>query len=155
MKFLADGNLGRLSKWLRILGYDAACHKENIDLSCLMKAQREGRIVLTRKAAFTGRQYAGRLLVLRHDGLEDQIKDLFEKLSLSPDPARFLTRCINCNTELAEISREEAALAIAAHVLDNCSVFRRCPSCGGIFWPGTHKKNMLCFIKNRIPVHRP
>jgi uncharacterized protein len=155
VKFLADGNLGRLSKWLRILGYDAACHKGNIDLSCLMKAQREERIVLTRKAALAGRQYAGRLLVLRQDRLEQQIKELFEELSLSPDPALILTRCINCNTELTEISRGEAALAIAAHVLENCSVFRRCPSCGGIFWPGTHKNNILRFIKNRIPFHRP
>lgn len=136
-----------MSKWLRILGYDTLLHRKNIDLACLMNAQKEGRVVLTRKQALSRRQYAGRLLVLRHDRVEEQIGEVFEKLSLRWEPERFFSRCVKCNVELADASSEDAAPVVPGYVLENSSVFRRCPSCGSVFWPGTHKDNMLRFIR--------
>ncbi|PIP07100.1 MAG: hypothetical protein COX51_07380 [Syntrophobacteraceae bacterium CG23_combo_of_CG06-09_8_20_14_all_50_8] len=155
MKFLTDGNLGKLSKWLRILGYDTLLHRGNIDLACLMNAQKEGRVVLTRKQALSCRQYAGRLLALRHDRVDEQIGEVFEKLSLHWKPERFFSRCVKCNVELEAVAKEAVAHIVSDYVLENSSAFRRCPSCGGIFWPGTHKDNMLRFIRRRIPFHRP
>lgn len=155
MKFLTDGNVGKLSKWLRILGYDTLFHRKKIDQKCLMNAQKEGRVVLTRKQALSCRQYTGRLLVLHHDRVEEQIGEVFEKLSLRWEPERFFSRCIKCNVELAVVSKEAIVHAVPSYVLENSSVFRRCPSCGGVFWPGTHRDNMLQFIRRHIPFDRP
>lgn len=155
MKFLADGNLGKLSKWLRILGYDVAFSRKNIDPACLMNAQNEGRVVLTRKKAFSHRPYVGRVLVLHHERVDEQIEEVFKKFSLHWEPDQFLTRCVKCNVELMEVTEEAVAPVVPCYVLENFSAFRKCPSCGGVFWPGTHKDNMLQLIKRRIPSHLP
>jgi hypothetical protein len=149
VKFLTDGNLGKLSKWLRILGYDTIFRRRNIDHACLVNAQEEGRVVLTRKQMPARRQYPERLLVIRHDLVEEQLKEVFAKLSLQWEPERFLTRCVKCNAELDVVSKDAVAQSVPDYVLENSPVFKKCPSCGHIFWPGTHKNHMMRFIKRR------
>ena len=155
MKFLADVTLGKLSKWLRILGYDTIFRRKNIDAACLADALQEGRIVLTRNQAMSGLSYEGRLVVIFHDRVKGQLEELSEKLVLQWTPERFFTRCVKCNAELEAVPKEEVAQSVPGYVYENSSDFRRCPLCGGIFWPGTHRENMLKFIMNRNPSDRP
>ncbi len=155
MIFLADITLGKLVKWLRILGYDTIFYRGIVDLPCLRKAEKEGRIVLTRKQKPPGKQYSGRLFVVTGDCVTDQIGEVFEKLGLIPESERFFTRCVKCNFELLTASQEEVSGRLPPYILENCSHFRRCPSCNGVFWPGTHKENMQKFLIARIPFHRP
>ncbi|HLA26695.1 MAG TPA: Mut7-C RNAse domain-containing protein [Syntrophales bacterium] len=154
MKFLTDLSLGKLTKWLRILGYDTFFYRGNIDLDCLRKAEKEQRVVLTRQKALRRRQYSGRLLVVNHDELEKQIDEVTEKLSLPYLPDRLFTRCVKCNVELLAASKDDVAGYVPAYALENYSSFRRCSCCETVFWPGTHRDNMLKFIQSRNPSHR-
>ena len=63
MKFLADSSLGRLSTWLRMLGYDTVYWRGVAERSFLRKAEKEGRAVLTRRKDLLARQHAGIVLV--------------------------------------------------------------------------------------------
>ncbi|MBN1828281.1 MAG: hypothetical protein JW884_03935 [Deltaproteobacteria bacterium] len=46
IRFLTDQTLGKLTKWLRILGYDTVSYDGPIDRTFLREGVRERRIVL-------------------------------------------------------------------------------------------------------------
>ncbi|GAI37423.1 unnamed protein product, partial [marine sediment metagenome] len=50
IKFIADRMLGKLVKWLRILGFDTTYPSFDDDLSLILTARQESRILLTRNA---------------------------------------------------------------------------------------------------------
>lgn len=155
MKFLTDSNLGKLAKWLRILGYDTTLYSGNADRNFLRKAQREGRVVLTRKKDMTARQFSGKLIIVGSDHVQEQILEVMEKLSISADASRLFSICVRCNEALVAVDKEDVAGTVPAFVYDTHSAFRRCPICKGIFWPGTHIDNALNHLKTHIQSHHP
>ena len=54
MKFLCDAMLGRLARWLRITGYDTELATTEADTDLVERADREGRILLTRDKSVSG-----------------------------------------------------------------------------------------------------
>ncbi|MCX5838475.1 MAG: Mut7-C RNAse domain-containing protein [Deltaproteobacteria bacterium] len=151
VRFLCDCNLGKLAKWLRILGYDTLWYPGDSDQSFLRKAGREGRIALTRKKNLGGG--AGCFIVVRADRVEGQIGEILEALTLKPDPKNRMTLCLRCNAILEAITREEVEGSVPAYVYQNSTCFRKCPICGRIYWPGTHARNVEELIRMRIPTH--
>ena len=155
MKFLTDTNLGKLAKWLRILGYDTILYPGDADRNFLRKAQREGRVVLTRKKDMATRQFSGKLVIVVSDRVQEQILEVMEKLSISADAGQLFSLCVRCNEALVAVDKEDVAGTVPAFVYDTHSAFRRCPSCKGIFWPGTHIDNALNHLKTHIQSHHP
>jgi uncharacterized protein with PIN domain len=143
MKFLADSSLGRLSKWLRILGYDTVYWRGEADRIFLRKAEREGRAVLTRRKDVLSRQHPGIVLFVENDRVEDQLVEILGKLDLKPDPENLFTLCLRCNESLKEASPEEVRSLVPDYVFRTQSEFRVCPGCGSVFWPGTHRDRAL------------
>ena len=150
MKFLADSTLGKLTKWLRILGFDTIYYRGNIDRNFLRKAQREGRVVLTRKSDMARRSFSGRMVIISEDHVQNQIKEVKQKLSLKPDQGKLFSICLKCNKELEEVSREEVREYVPDYVFENYEDFRMCPQCQGIFWPGTHRDNMIDNVRKML-----
>ena len=150
-RFAADCNLGKLAKWLRILGYDTLYERGNADRCFLMKAAEEGRIALTRKRDLASLSYPGRLVVVKADHVAGQIGEVLEALTLEPDPARRKTRCLRCNAPLEEVPKETVEGMVPAYVYGTCTRFRKCPLCGRIFWPGTHLRHVEEYLRTRIP----
>ncbi len=155
VRFITDGNLGTLAKWLRILGYDTLYYRRNADRDFLLKAEKEGRIALTRKRDLARLPHQGRLVVVNAARAGAQIGEVLEALSLQPDPARRMSICLNCNASLEEIRKEAAEGLVPAFVYDKSTHFRRCPLCGKIFWPGTHGEHVEEYLRLRNPSHRP
>ena len=150
VRFLCDRNLGKLSKWLRILGYDTLWDRGDADQGFLRKAGREGRIALTRKRNLGGGG-SGRLIVVRADRVEGQIGEILETLTMKPDPKDRMTLCLRCNATLEAVTKEEVEGAVPAYVYQNSTYFRKCPICGRIYWPGTHARNVEELLRMRIP----
>jgi uncharacterized protein with PIN domain len=88
VKFITDTNLGKLAKWLRILGYDTISYRGEADLNFLRKADREGRVALTRKKDMAARQFSGKLVTVGSDHVQEQLREVMEKLSISADVSR-------------------------------------------------------------------
>ena len=155
VRFATDCNLGKLAKWLRILGYDTLHERGNADLGFLQKAAAEGRIALTRKRDLARLSPEGRLVVVKADHVRFQLHEVLEALSLEPDPVKKMTRCLLCNTPLEEIPKERAEGGVPLYVYVTCVQFKGCPSCGRIYWPGTHCRHIEEFLRARIPRHHP
>jgi uncharacterized protein with PIN domain len=155
VKFIADRNLGKLTKWLRILGYDTVFYRENIDRDFLRTGAKEKRIVLTRRRDMARRNFSGRMVIIYHDRVYDQIQELREKASLDLNPRNLFTICLECNQPLQPISKENTADKVPPYIYQTQDTFLTCPECGKIYWPGTHKENILRQLKDRNLFHRP
>jgi uncharacterized protein with PIN domain len=134
--------LGSLARWLRFFGYDAVFLEPGPEDRLLAEqARAEGRWLLTRDRELAS---AGpRTMLVRADGLEDQLLEVFERLGLRPDATLEHARCGECNGELEDTSRNEVAEVTPPHVLATASRFRRCSGCGRVYWPGSHGERIL------------
>jgi uncharacterized protein with PIN domain len=123
--FDVDGMLGRLAKWLRILGFDAAFPRS---------VPSEGRSFVTMKK---NARLPGSVRITKICP-SDQLAEFLEQTGTDPDPARLLTRCLVCNVPVGETTRERVTGRVPDRVLRTISSFNECPSCGRIYWEGTH-----------------
>ena len=128
-QFLTERMLGRLARWLRLLGLDAPL----IDRPPAKIPP--GAVLLTRRRALAGRPG---VIVMGADRVEEQLAQVMRELRLQPDRARLLSRCLDCNLPVHHISREEAAGLVADHTLNTAFSFTRCRRCGKVYWPGSH-----------------
>lgn len=153
-RFAADGNLGTLVKWLRILGYDSTYEPKTADAEFLRRAAEAQRIVLTRKGDLARLSCEGPLVVVKSDRVEYQLQEVLGALFLQPDPEKKMTRCLRCNTPLEAIPKERAEGSVPSYIYWKCSRFKGCPCCGGIYWPGTHRRQIEARIRALIPRQR-
>lgn len=139
MKLLCDHMLGSLARWLRFMGYDTAYPRAMADNELIAKARDEDRILLTRDKEL-GARLSGAIYV-RSDDLDEQVRELADDLQLSViDP---LSRCSVCNTPIVPASTDEVREAVPEGVLSRHDAFWRCPTCGRVYWKGTHWDKMI------------
>src|SRR5262249_1943372 len=93
-RLIADVMVGRLARWLRILGFDVLYSNRFEDNEILRIATAENRIVLTRDTGFAPRVAPDRLIFIHHNDLESQVDEVLEKLGRHD--FRFLSRCVEC-----------------------------------------------------------
>jgi uncharacterized protein with PIN domain len=139
-RFLADAMLGRLAKWLRILGYDAAYFPgEDDDL--LRQARGEGRILLTRDTRLLRRRGLPAHVFIESDHVTDQLRQVVGALRLDPEspPER---RCVRCNVILESRPKAEILGLVPEFVWSHHETFWGCPRCRRIYWAGTHRRRM-------------
>lgn len=135
-RFLADAALGRLARYMRMLGYDVAYARNRGGAEVLRETLRTGRILLTRRRDLAAREDITAFLVEDDDVLA-QLTEAAKRFDLR-FTADAMARCIECNEPLDAVSKEEVRELLPPHVKKTQEKFARCPSCGRIFWPGTH-----------------
>jgi hypothetical protein len=138
-RLLADGMLGRLTKWLRLLGYDTAYENDATDHELARRARAEGRVLLTRHEELAARRGLQTLLI-RSQQLEEQVDEV--RAALGPPPAASLSRCSLCNGTLEDVMPEDVAERVPPYVLHTHTSFRRCTRCGKVYWSGSHVETM-------------
>lgn len=139
--FIADVMLGRLAKWLRILGYDTLYFRDAHDGRLVTLAQREGRILLTRDTRILLRRRLCPMLFIHHDRVWDQLRQVAQELGLTVGD-RLGSRCIRCNRSLAPLAKNRAMGRVPEYVFRHHDAFFQCEECGRIFWGGTHLAHM-------------
>ncbi|MBN1936501.1 MAG: Mut7-C RNAse domain-containing protein [Anaerolineae bacterium] len=136
---LVDAMLGRLCKWLRLMGYDAVYANHWPDAQIAAQARAEGRWVLTRDQALTRRRGID-CLFIDSQTLEAQIRQVIESLGMPP--VQTMPRCPQCNASLVSVTRAQAQPHVPQYVWETQSEFGRCPNCDRYYWPGTHWQNI-------------
>ena len=141
MKFLLTNELGRLAKWLRILGFDSDYSVNKNRSELIIKSLREGRIILTRDRKMS--PVSGvRLLRIEHDCVRDQLRQTVEELGIDLEDAALFSRCVICNKELKETKKEKIKNKVPEYVYNTQEEFVICPECKRVYWHGTHWGNV-------------
>ena len=145
LKFIVDNNVGKLAKWLRIMGYDTLFFDGSDDSHMVTLALAEGRVILTRDTEIMKRRVinSGRLKAVLIDSEEPerQMRQLVDTLDLKYRFRPF-TLCLECNQPLIERHREEVKDRVPPHVYKTQNQYMECPACHRIYWRGTHWEAM-------------
>ncbi len=141
-RFLADGMLGKLATWLRILGCDVEYLGDLPDEELVERALREGRVILTRDTLLVRRRKArDNHFFVTGDGWRDQLRQVVAAFGIDPE-ARLFTRCVRCNEPLVPVDRSLVAGRVPPYVHETQETFTACPACGRLYWRATHRGAM-------------
>ena len=155
MKFIVDNNVGKLAKWLRIMGYDALFFNGSDDSRMIATALAEGRVILTRDTQIVKRRVvtSGRLkaILITSDEPELQMHQVVDSLNMDCQFRPF-TVCLECNQPLLEKSKEQVKDLVPSYVFQTQSQYMECPACHRIYWRGTHWQAMTNKLKKFIKV---
>jgi uncharacterized protein with PIN domain len=141
MRFVADKMLGRLARWLRIIGQDVAYGPELSGAGLLRIARQEGRLILTRDRAVAKRNPPPYLMI-RSDHFREQLKQVIEECGIDPAKDVF-SRCLECNAALESIAKPAVEGRVPPYVFATQEKYSSCPKCRRIYWPATHQERML------------
>ncbi len=137
--------MGRLGKWLRVMGYDSALFGDGDDSQMVARALAEDRVILTRDTAITKRRLvtSGRLkaILINSPELEHQLRQVRDSLNLDYQSRQF-TICLECNQPLMAISQDKVKDRVPPYVFQTQSQYMECPTCHRIYWKGSHWQAM-------------
>ncbi|MEN3186524.1 MAG: Mut7-C RNAse domain-containing protein [Atribacterota bacterium] len=138
--FLADCMLGKLARWLRIVGYDTRYFRHAEDHTLIAVARFEGRTLLTKDQALFKRAQEIAYFV-QAESLTLQLREILLHFGL---PLRLShTRCPSCNAALLPVPPQKAKAHVPLFVSLSFEEFKQCPHCQKIYWPGTHWQRIL------------
>ena len=140
VKFAADRMLGRLVKWLRVLGHDVIYGPHLTGYGLIRAARQEGRIILTRDRRLTKKQ-PPEFVLIDSDRYLDQVRQIVEIFGLAKQ--KLFTRCLDCNAVLEPRAKESVENLVPPYVYETQEKFSWCPRCRRIYWPATHHRHML------------
>ena len=141
IKFAADRMLGRLVKWLRVLGCDVIYGPHLTGYGLIRAARAEGRLILTRDRHLKQKQPPPFIMIESNDHHE-QLCQVMRECRLDSGAALF-TRCLSCNSLLQVRAKETVATLVPPYVFSTVKKFSYCPRCQRVYWPGTHQQKML------------
>jgi len=145
MKFIADAMLGRLAKWLRLLGFDVLYYPDIEDREVIRISREHDRTILTRDTRMLQSRGARDAVFIRSDHISQQLLEIKDMLALHDSDLG--ERCIVCNGNLHKVSeRGEVQDLVPDYVYHNFESFMRCNVCGKVYWEGSHYKK----IRERI-----
>ena len=141
MKFAVDCMLGKLAKWLKILGFDTVFFSKIEDNALLSLARKEKRILLTKDNAMLEKAKDIHSLYIESENWREQIVQVLDVFKLEPKVHPY-SRCIECNIPLKNLDHSQAKNLVTPFVYEHADGFAVCPRCGRVFWRGTHFKDM-------------
>ena len=148
-RFVADGHLGKLTRDLRLLGFDVLYDRDPSDRQLLELITLDQPSV----AAASGSTGQHALLtrdrrLLMHSTVEhgyylrsqeplEQTIEILRRFDLF-DLIRPFTRCLRCNALLQPIDKNAVIGRLEPLTKIYYHDFRRCTGCGQLYWPGSH-----------------
>jgi uncharacterized protein with PIN domain len=137
VRFVADGHLGRLTRNLRLLGFDVAYRQNADDRQLLEVMVRENRALLTRDRRLLMHAIVQHGYCPRSQNADEQTIEVVRRFDLSELIAPF-TRCLRCNAPLEEAAKADMIDKLEPLTKIYYDQFRRCPGCKQIYWSGSH-----------------
>jgi hypothetical protein len=136
-RFVLDVHLGTLARRLGVLGLDVDYATDRDDDALARIADEQDRVLLTRDRQLLMRTTVRHGYCPRSDDPDEQVLEVVRRFVAEDDLAPF-SRCPACNDELVAVAKEEVVDEIGPHTRATQDVFRRCPACDRVFWPGSH-----------------
>ncbi|WP_193165934.1 Mut7-C RNAse domain-containing protein [Microbulbifer hainanensis] len=146
-RFVLDCHLGRLARYLRLLGFDTLFRTDYDDDTLLRISIDEQRILLSRDRGLLKRRQLQRGYFVRATKPRLQIAEVVERLQLQPAMRPF-SRCIACNGHLQPVSREQVLDRLPARTRQYFDSFYQCSDCLRVYWKGSHYDRMQSLVQS-------
>jgi uncharacterized protein with PIN domain len=145
-RFLLDGMLGSLARWIRIIGYDAEYRRNTNDDNLIDEASNSNRILLTRdKALVKKAQKLGvESLCLTTRNKQKNLQLIVNNYKLKFDLSN--SRCPKCNNILKKENKEFIKNKIPEKSYNAYNIFWYCNNCNSVYWRGTHWEKIQEFL---------
>ncbi len=147
-RFILDVHLGKLARYLRMLGFDAAYDRGWDNCMLIDLSLRHERIILTRGLGILKQSRVTHGYWLRHPKPRQQLREVMLALDLFRQLQPF-TRCMDCNGRIQPLDKADIRGQIAPNILQRFREFRQCQDCRKIYWRGAHYKHMLQFVRRQ------
>jgi uncharacterized protein with PIN domain len=143
--FVADQTVGKLAKWLRILGFDVRYEPELPKRSKALDISTK-RVWLTRSRYHYQNDPGKKILRLTSDNALQQLSEVVSALDLNVGMLKPCSRCIRCNVPTTVIDKAEILGKVPDYVWETQTTFHQCDRCQQIYWPGSHYKKIQATI---------
>jgi len=140
-RFVLDVHLGRLTRYLRLLGFDSSYANDRSDDELLALSRNENRVLLTRDVGLLERAALVHGGFLHETDSRLQLREVLDRFHLQEHIAP-LTRCARCNGLIGPATPTYARGSVPGGVLREQRRFSRCNDCGQVYWPGGHLKRL-------------
>lgn len=149
MKFVADGMLGKLTRWLRMMGHDVKYSNRLDDLELSVIAKKERRVLLTRDLELYRRATAKGIAAFYLEGETEpeRLAELARRFSISLVIDLKSSRCPLCNAKLRSTPKEKLAGKVEKNTFMHYNDFWKCPKCGQIYWQGAHWEHIRATLE--------
>lgn len=141
IRFIVDGNLAKLARWLRLLGFDTFCEVKIGKSEFVKKAMTEKRIILTTDRNLLKRKEVTHGYFVREKQKHLQIREILVRFDLHMQVKPF-SRCMSCNGLLKNVARHSVENLIPEKVYTSYDEFKQCPDCEKVYWKGSHYDKM-------------
>ncbi len=150
VRFVADVHLGRLAKYLRLLGFDTVYDRDLEDSKIISISLSQNRIILTRDKGILKNRRITHGYWIRSADPRKQLAEIVSKFDLWKLFNPF-ARCLECNSLIINVPKEEISARLLPKTKKYFDVFQICPDCGRIYWEGSHFEKMKSFIETLRP----
>ena len=140
-RFVADAQLGKLARHLRMAGFDVLYDAGAGDEAIVRCASTSRRTILTRDKGLLRRRDVDRGYFVRSDAADVQLSEVIAALQLD-GAMRPFTRCRECNDLLEDLAPEALPASVPPAIRALYGAFKRCPRCARTYWPGSHYARM-------------
>jgi hypothetical protein len=147
--FAAEKTLGRLTKWLRLLGFDTRYESESTGKKFLDTLEKD-RILLTRTRRIQSQLASRKLIFVESDHLAQQLNQIFRELGLKASQTRPFSRCLQCNVPIVSVEKASVRGRVPDYIFEIHDRFQKCPECERIYWPGSHTRRSLEKIQQAL-----
>jgi hypothetical protein len=140
LKFVVDGMLGKLARWLRMMGHDVSYSDSADDSQLLELAKNEHRALLTRDFELYQRAIAKGFDAFYVEGgtEEERLAELARRYGIRLEIDMKVSRCPKCNATVKQIPQEKAIGRVEKSTFTYCNEFWECPRCHQVYWQGAH-----------------
>lgn len=145
IRFILDVHLGKLARWLRLLGFDTLYRNDYDDPEIVAIAAVEGRTVLTRDSGIIKRRAVRRGYLIQSTDPQEQLREVLDYYQLFDQVAPF-HRCLACNGILTPVDKSTILDQLEPKTIRYYDTFFRCTACGKIYWRGGHHARMQEFL---------
>jgi hypothetical protein len=140
-RFVLDVHLGKLARYLRLLGFDTRYRNDYDDAAIIGLARAESRIILTRDRGLLKHGAVTHGYWVRSTVPRQQLAEIVRVFDLGRSAHPF-TRCIRCNGELQRVPKGAVAERLPPRVRAHFEEFAQCRECAAVYWPGSHYDRM-------------
>jgi uncharacterized protein with PIN domain len=140
-RFILDTHLGKLTGYLRMLGFDTLYRNDYPDDELARVSAEETRILLTRDLGVLKRGIVTYGYFVRETAPRLRLQEINQRYELV-EHAQPFKHCLRCNGLLHPVPKQAVLDHVPPDVVQYYEVFHQCDDCQQIYWKGSHYQKM-------------